>query len=206
MKTFLFKQYQKPEEKDLLSLAKEKDLLTFAEVSERIAYLTRSLGRNEIIFQREIQDEIDSEIQNEIDFYKMQIWCFERGDERDWGDERGKELDRDALTIPSLSDSYISSDEDEEDDSLEQKINRVEDVVYQLVGGLFNQKTQSNMIESHLCSLNGTKYTGNHVDEDTIWPTTRQGDQHEEEIKLLKHQVSKLEDTVALLVRLIREK
>lgn len=98
-----------------------------------------------------------------------------------------------------------SKDKDKEKiDSLEQKINRVDNAVYQLIGGLFNQKTQSDMIDLHLCGLSGVKYRGK-IDQDTIWPTTRQGDQHEEEIKLLKQQVSKLEDTVALLIRIIKE-
>lgn len=96
------------------------------------------------------------------------------------------------------------SDKEEKIDSLEKKINGVENVVYQLIGGLYNQRTQSDIIDAHLCCLSGNKYRGT-VDEDTICPTTRQGDQHEEEIKLLKRQVSKLEDTVALLIRIIKE-
>jgi hypothetical protein len=248
MNTPLFKQYQN-----------SSDLISLEQVKQRITELTNSLRSNEIIFQSEIQDEIENEIQSEIDFYKMQIWCFERGSEEK---ERGA-LDRAALiknyhnpslyisilearTIMSeLTDDLNRSNQEEikyyetaifqvqqtykedslsiygyslrprnreevEDkdkiNSLEKKINGVEDVVYQLIGGLFNQTTQSDMIDSHLCSLNGNKYTGNQIDEDTIWPTTRQGDQHEEEIKLLKHQVSKLEDTVALLMRIIKEK
>ena len=125
MNTPLFKQYNN-----------SGDLISLQQVKERI---TELLGSNEIIFQSEIQDEIENEIQSEIDFYKMQIWCFERGE---GGEEHGE-------------------------------------------GG-----------------FDRNKYTCNQIDEDTIWFTTRQ----EEEIKLLKHQVSKLEDTVALLIRIIKEK
>ena len=260
MNTPLFKQYQN-----------SSDLLSLEQVKERIAELNRSLRSNEIIFQSEIQDEIENEIQSEIDFYKMQIWCFERGSEEK---ERGA-LDRAALIqnyhnpslhisileartiISDLSDDLkrtntyfrhfkhslskeeeikyyetailrthqtykedpqriygyslrprtpLDSDDKEEEkiDCLEKKINGVEHVVYQLIGGLYNQRTQSDIMDAHLCCLSGNKYRGT-VDEDTIWPTTRQGDQHGEEIKLLKRQVSKLEDTVALLIRIIKE-
>ena len=78
--------------------------------------------------------------------------------------------------------------------------------MYQLLGGLFNQSTQSEMIDSHISSLKGTRYLGNGVNGDAIWPTTRQGDRNEEEIRLLKQQVSKLEGTVEMLVRLLTEK
>jgi hypothetical protein len=88
-------------------------------------------------------------------------------------------------------------------DSLEKKLDGVENVVYQLLGGLFNQSTQSDIIDSHLCCLRGNEYSGK-IDEETIWPTTRQGDQHEKEIQLLKKQVSRLEDTVALLINVIK--
>ena len=110
MNTPLFKQYHNSS--DLISL--DSDLISLQQVKDRISELTRSLNQKTIIFQSEIQDEIDNEIQTEIDFYKMQIWCFERGE--------------------------------------------------------------------------GEYY------------------KEEDEIKLLKHKVSKLEDTVALLIRIIKEK
>ena len=61
------------------------------------------------------------------------------------------------------------------------------------------------MIEAHLCCLRGNEYAGEIYEDTSIWPTTRQGDKNEKEIRLLKRQVSKLEDTVSLLVRIIRD-
>jgi hypothetical protein len=52
--------------------------------------------------------------------------------------------------------------------------------------------------------LRGSEYSDEFYEDTSIWPTTRQGDKHEEEIKLLKQQVSRLEDTVALLVNVIK--
>ena len=66
-------------------------------------------------------------------------------------------------------------------DSLEKNIDNVKYVVYQLLG-------QSS------CE----------IDKDTtMWHTTRQGDQNESEIELLKQQVSKLEGTIDVLVQLL---
>ena len=188
----------------------------------QLAVLTKE-QREDILLENEIQDEID--------FYEAQIHGFRdqedvqehlikiagshfNNDEEDEqphyhiNDYCDPYLGRESPPIPMLE----SSDEEEVEEPkskinvLQEKLDGVEDVVYQLLGGLFNQTTQSEMIDLHLCSLRGTRYLGNGVNGDTIWPTTRQGDQHEEEIKLLKQQVSKLEDTVALLVRVIRDK
>jgi len=121
-------------------------------------------------------------------------------------------LGRASPPIPEF-DSSDEEDEEEEErqippakiDDLEKKLDGVENVVYQLLGGLFNQRTQSDMIESHLCCLRGNEYPGEVNKDTSIWPTTRQGDKNEEEIRLLKRQVSRLEDTVSLLVRIIRD-
>jgi len=169
---------------------------------------------------------LGTQIQHEIDFYEEQIHdftdvkgCEEYVNKFDASHFNNEEEDEEpyyhindycvpylGMTSPLIPE--FDSDEEEPEskiDSLEKKLSKVENVVYQLIGGLFNQETQSNIIESHLCCLRGTKYLGDEIDEDTIWPTTHQGDQHEEEIKLLKQKVSRLEDTVALLVRIIKE-
>lgn len=199
--------------------------LSFKEVKDRIEELTTELRGSEFYYRRhqlavltkEQREDIllENEIQDEIDFYEAQIHGF-RDQEEDEEDEQphyhindycDPYLGRESPPIPMLE----SSDEEEVEEPkskinvLQEKLDGVEDVVYQLLGGLFNQTTQSDILDSHLCSLRGTRYLGNGIDEGSIWPTTRQGDQHEEEIKLLKQQVSKLEDTVALLVRVIRD-
>ena len=53
-----------------------------------------------------------------------------------------------------------------------------------------------------------TEFTNQQKEEflkESRWPTTRQGDQNEEEIRLLKDKVIKLEETNNLLIRAIKE-
>ena len=192
------------------------------------AVLTKE-QREEILLENEIQDEIDFwerqidgfENEEDVKKYINKVASSHFNNDEEDEDQDDKEKDKEPYYhINDYCDPYLGrasppipdfdSDEEEEPKSkinvLQEKIDGVEDVLYQLLGGLFNQTTQSDMIDLHVCSLRGTKYLGNGVNEGTIWPTTRQGDQHEEEIKLLKQQVSKLEDTVALLVRVIKEK
>ncbi len=107
---------------------------------------------------------------------------------------------------------YCCENDEEESrlDQLQEKLERVDNVVYQLLGGLFNHETQNQQLDFHLRTLLGKKYTKTDSDdeeflEETKWPTTRQGDQNKEEIRLLKEQVSKLEETNTLLIRAIKE-
>ena len=198
--------------------------LSFKEVKDRIEELTTELRGSESYYRRrqlavltkEQREDIllENEIQDEIDFYEAQIHGF-RDNEEDEEDEEEEPyyhindycdpyLGRESPPIP-MSESDEVEEPETKIDSLEKKLGGVEDVVYQLLGGLFNQRTQSDILDSHLCSLRGTRYLGSGVNEDSIWPTTRQGDKHEEEIKLLKEQVSRLEDTLALLIRVIKD-
>ena len=233
MSTKIFKNYQNPEDLLTLEEVRVRieELTTNIRGIEsyyrryQTGVLTKE-QREEIILENEIQDEIDF-YESQIDFYES------RGirDEEDikkyvnkmaasyFNNDKEDEDEQDEQPyyhINDYCDSYLESaypptqisesDEKESDskiDSLEKKLDGVENVVYQLIGGLFNQETQSDMIESHLCCLRGNEYSGK-IDEETIWPTTRQGDQHEKEIQLLKQQVSRLEDTVALLVNVIK--
>ena len=107
---------------------------------------------------------------------------------------------------------YCCENDEEESrlDQLHEKLERVDNVVYQLLGGLFNHETQNQQLDFHLRTLLGKKYIKTDSDdeeflEETKWPTTRQGDQNKEEIRLLKEQVSKLEETNTLLIRAIKE-
>jgi hypothetical protein len=182
--------------------------------------------REDILLENEIQDEIDfweQQIHNSSDVKGCEEYVNKiaashfNNDEED--EEDGDEDGEPYYHINDYCDPYLGrasplipefdSDEEEPEskiNSLEKKLDGVENVVYQLLGGLFNQETQSNMIDLHQCCLRGSEYQGE-IDKDTsIWPTTRQGDQHEEEIRLLKQQVSKLEGTVEMLVRLLAEK
>jgi len=65
--------------------------------------------------------------------------------------------------------------------------------VYQLLGGLYCQRTQEGILDSHLKTI-GFGSGGYNVKDDThpsgIWPTTRQGDQNAERITRLEHFIS----------------
>ena len=183
--------------------------------------------REEILLENEMQDEIDF-YESQIDFYKsrginneedikkyvneMAASHFNNHEEDENEEDKKPYYHINDYCDPYLgreSPSIPDSDSDEGEpeskiDSLEKKLDGVGNVVYQLLGGLFNQETQSGMLNSHLCCLRGSEYSDEFYEDTSIWPTTRQGDKHEEEIKLLKQQVSRLEDTVALLVNVIK--
>ena len=80
---------------------------------------------------------------------------------------------------------------------LEKKVEGIHTVVYQLVGGLFNQRTQDLILEKHLYYLFPELYSNKNF-EDTItndldiWPTTRQGDKNSERINELERQIRDL--------------
>jgi hypothetical protein len=66
-------------------------------------------------------------------------------------------------------------------EQLKQSVNGLQDTVYQLIGGLFNHQTQSDVIEMHVESLNSFKCKDREeiqkkIQDAYIWPTTRQGD------------------------------
>ena len=158
--------------------------------------------------EKEEQQEKEVNTQHEIYYYETSIFRIQQAYQEDPKSLYGYSI---RPRTPSVSDSD-SEDEVEEEpetkiDSLEKKLNGVENVVYQLLGGLFNQSTQSSILDTHLCCLRGNETeTSGEINQDAIWPTTRQGDRNEEEIRLLKQQVSKLEGTVEMLVRLLTEK
>jgi hypothetical protein len=77
------------------------------------------------------------------------------------------------------------------------KLERAMFAIYQLHGGLFNQTTQAHMINENNAILFCKEKPIHPVDPVNIWPTTRQGDEHEERI-------SKLEKTIDLLQKKIQ--
>jgi len=85
---------------------------------------------------------------------------------------------------------------------LEKKIDGVQDVVYQLLGGLFNQNSQSQILQDHLSQLfsEPARVRSRFEDPDDSkwlnWPTTRQGDANEERIQQLKKEFNELADTL----------
>ena len=85
---------------------------------------------------------------------------------------------------------------------LTSKMEGVSDLLYQFVGGLFSQRTQSSIINMHLNCLYSAeiqqeeteKATRGENEEINIWPTTRQGDSNEKRINALEAQIKALTD------------
>jgi hypothetical protein len=89
------------------------------------------------------------------------------------------------------------------------EIEKCKTVIYQLVGGLFNQKTQNGIVNEHISQLCRTKHkhdeehaVEDEEDEDedeeygSIWPTTRQGDEHEERLRKMEEIMKNIEERV----------
>jgi len=81
---------------------------------------------------------------------------------------------------------------------LSMKLDGMHQVVYQLIGGLYCQRTQSGMIDIHNYHLGFERYKNATADHDTHssrqWPTTRQGDENRERIEQLEEKLKSLED------------
>jgi hypothetical protein len=130
----------------------------------------------------------------------------------DSGEDSGEEDDmniyilrRDAYLLANDDASEDSGEEEEADeDSGEDAEKRVDNVItYQLLQRMFDYQNA----EPEYCCKNDEEFL-----EETRCPTTRQGYQNEEEIRilkeqvnLLKQQVSKLEETNTLLIRAMKE-
>jgi len=73
---------------------------------------------------------------------------------------------------------------------LEKKLDNMDSVVKQLLGGLFCQSTQEGALDTHLGILDGEDLSSKPLPENTHkwvhWPTTRQGDECEKKIAELE--------------------
>jgi hypothetical protein len=74
-------------------------------------------------------------------------------------------------------------------------------VLYQLIGGVFNQKTQRCVMNSFIDELFGTTSSEGAtetegIEEEMRWPTTRQGDNNELRLRKLEETVQKLEKQI----------
>jgi len=79
---------------------------------------------------------------------------------------------------------------------LEKKVKGLQQVVYQLVGGLYNHQKQEGEIDKNLSILFSKKEPDNEENSPDGWdiyPTTRQGDFLEEKVKILEAKLSSLE-------------
>jgi hypothetical protein len=80
-------------------------------------------------------------------------------------------------------------DQDAKIKALERKLEGVHTVVYQLLGGLFNQREQGMILDNHLSYLFPKEICQSEVSDTSkwdIWPTTRQGDENERRIERLE--------------------
>ena len=98
----------------------------------------------------------------------------------------------------------------------ERKIEDQNQVIYQLLGGLFDQRTQAGILDMHLSSLNGECTNENvYIRDTSIWrhyPTTRQGDESERRIDVILQQrdeserrIDVIEKTLMNIGRIISE-
>jgi uncharacterized coiled-coil protein SlyX len=83
---------------------------------------------------------------------------------------------------------------------MSKKLDGVHRTIYQLVGGLYCQKSQSGMINIHKNQL-GFGYNNATTENDTHtskhWPTTRQGDINTKRIENLEAKLKSLEDDLS---------
>jgi predicted nucleic acid-binding Zn-ribbon protein len=84
----------------------------------------------------------------------------------------------------------------EENKSLKSKTENQENIIYQLLGGLFNQRDQANILSSHIADLYGEDFEDLSKDSSkwSVFPTTRQGDALEQEVAKQAEQIKSLVD------------
>jgi uncharacterized coiled-coil protein SlyX len=83
------------------------------------------------------------------------------------------------------------------------QIERMQGVVYQLLGGLFNHQTQNEILSTHIDILYGNDIEENEENEEDnyrnnkeinydIWPTTRQGDMLLDRVESIEEQLREI--------------
>jgi hypothetical protein len=82
---------------------------------------------------------------------------------------------------------------------LKENLEATQITLHQLIGGLYNQRTQKKMLSKHTVCLFSLNQDDSDEDvEENKWPTTRQGDENEERIK-------KLEENIDVLVKKLKK-
>jgi hypothetical protein len=108
--------------------------------------------------------------------------------------ENGRHLEslitRQAEEIKNLKDTV---------DELSKKLDGIHGAVYQLIGGLFCQRTQGGIMDVHMYNLGFEQYSTTKYDTHPsgIWPTTRQGDINRTRIEQLEKKVKSLEEDLS---------
>jgi hypothetical protein len=99
------------------------------------------------------------------------------------------------------------------------QIERNKNALFQLFGGLYNPITQKRILKQHLNSLLGEDEAADEAADgaadglsslraeplEDIWPTTRQGDLHEERINALEEQFNERNDTLTEQLEVLEE-
>jgi len=103
--------------------------------------------------------------------------------------------------IPDIQKMNHSTDQIETDilqkiDDLTDKVQRQQDVIYQLLGGLYNHETQTQTLDNLVCLLLKKQPLDIFKDTSkwTIYPTTRQSDDHAKRISILEVEICELKD------------
>jgi hypothetical protein len=85
-------------------------------------------------------------------------------------------------------------------EELEKKLSGVNECLYQLLGGLFNQQDQAKILQLYSDVLDckkSDKITEDDTSEWGIWPTTRQGDECEKRLEELETELKILKDDLS---------
>lgn len=110
-------------------------------------------------------------------------------------DQQQKQLEQQALLLEQQA--LLIEKQFLQTQHQEQKLESIRHVVYQLIGGLYNHKTQKNQIELHSAHLFQQRFLSNlNKNTGNKWPTTRQGDKHEARLNSLENTVNSLEESV----------
>jgi hypothetical protein len=75
---------------------------------------------------------------------------------------------------------------------LETDVYNLQEVVHQLIGGLFNPNTQGHVMNQQLNILFSEEYSKLSEKNENSFPTTRQGDENQERIQQLEEKVNSL--------------
>jgi hypothetical protein len=80
-------------------------------------------------------------------------------------------------------------------DELKHSIEGLQDTVYHLIGGLYNQRSQGDLIDMHYATLySKDPVIDCKVNRASIWPTTRQGDALELRMNAMELRLHQLEE------------
>lgn len=102
-----------------------------------------------------------------------------------------------ALSINAIDEECRKNSEDIRE--LKQHLKATQDVVEQLIGGLYNQDTQAKMHDLHRNILLSEDVIDEEINE-CKWPTTRQGDENQSRIEELEKKMDSAQQVIYQLI------